>query len=192
MRGAGGDVGERPRGLELQVRVVFLLDELDEARDDVGVYDHLDGGAVLDGEDLAQADDAVVLLHDVVAVDALHQVGEVVHGEGLLETLVDVHFQLGVVHTVDGLCVVIIVIVAGTQLRAQERQVELAVFGLQLVLKLLDWLRHLHLRELVGVRIWRIIIIIFDCFFFYFSEFVEAFLPFLITYFHGVFLSFLL
>ncbi len=39
---AGGDIGERPGGLELQMRVLLGLHELDQRRDQVRVDDRLD------------------------------------------------------------------------------------------------------------------------------------------------------
>jgi len=44
---ARGDVGQRPRGLELERGVVLALEELDKARDDALGDDLLDRGVAL-------------------------------------------------------------------------------------------------------------------------------------------------
>lgn len=77
--GAGRDIGERPGGLELQLRVLHLLHIPDHLGDESGVNNRLDGRVFGDGQDLADSDHAVVLVEDVALIDGRDEIREDVH-----------------------------------------------------------------------------------------------------------------
>lgn len=72
---AGGDVGECPRGLELD-ECVGGPEELDEAAHDAGLDDLLNGRVALLGQQLAELGCGLDLLVDLLGKDALDHLGE--------------------------------------------------------------------------------------------------------------------
>ena len=83
--GSGGDIGESPGSLELQLGVFLLFDVLDHAGDETCVDDCLDGRAVGDREDLPHSDHGEVLPEDIGLCEGGNQLWEDIHGVGLPE-----------------------------------------------------------------------------------------------------------
>ena len=74
---AGCNVGKGPGGLELKRRAVVPLEELDEAGDDAGINDLLDGRVLLDGKQPAELRGTLGLDGGIVAHHTGDHLGEV-------------------------------------------------------------------------------------------------------------------
>src|SRR3989344_1100674 len=75
LRGARGDVGKGPGGFELELRVVVVREELDEAGNDSGGDDLLDGGVALNREELPELGGALELLLGILGHHAGDHLG---------------------------------------------------------------------------------------------------------------------